>query len=99
MEYQSKKTILIFLDGRTITNIHIRRQDALTAEQIFGQDIGCVKGKTTRSKPSLVKVIPYTIPRELMTKRKHVTITGDIFSVDRTLFYVTHSRTIKFFSI
>jgi hypothetical protein len=44
------KDFLRFIDGNSIPNCPITRQDAINAQAIFGRDIGSIKGKTTRRK-------------------------------------------------
>ena len=52
-----------------IANNPVTIEDIETAEQIFGSDIGSLKGKTTRKKPIPVVDDYIAIPEELYAKQ------------------------------
>jgi hypothetical protein len=68
----------------------------MAAEDIFGPNLGSLKGKTVRRKnahvPSLVADVPYQIIRA----HRDVTLCFDIMFVNRIAFLVTVSRNIRF---
>lgn len=59
------------------------------AEDIFGQDVGSIKGKTVRRPTPHVasKLIP--IPMEMFQIYRDVTIVGNIMQINQIPFFVT----------
>ena len=72
------------------------REDVLSAEKIFGPDVGSLKGKTVRRGTEHVEVAPVPVPAELMSQYHNVTVGADIMFVNKLPFFVTISRNIKF---
>jgi hypothetical protein len=68
----------------------------MIAEDIFGPDVGSLKGKTTRSAPNKVWPGLVSIPASLLSQYCDVTICADIMFVNKIPFLVTISRSIKF---
>jgi hypothetical protein len=77
-------------------NCPITSCDIHAANDIFGPDVGSLKGKTTRSTPSKVRPGIIDIPAEIMSHYRNVTICADIMFVNKIPFLVTISRSIKF---
>eukprot|EP00804_Cyclotella_cryptica_P006122 CCRYP_010732-RA/>CCRYP_010732-RA protein AED:0.20 eAED:0.22 QI:0/0/0/1/1/1/2/0/901 len=69
------------------------------ANSLFGPDLGGVRGKTVRRKPSAVRPEYVRIPRDLYECHKFVTLTADVMFVNGLPFLVTLSRGIKLGSI
>ena len=84
------------VDRNLLPNCPINHGDIIAAEDIFGGDLGCLKGKTVRRPTPHVpsKLIP--IPMEIFTQYRDVTLAGDILQVNRTLFFISVSRHIHF---
>jgi hypothetical protein len=79
-----------------LPNCPVTREDIMTAEKIFGPDVGSLKGKTVRRTTDHVEINQYPIPAELMSQHREVTIAADIMFVNKLPFFVTISRNIKF---
>ena len=95
----SQKNFLNILDRHLIPNCPITRRDAVIAHAIFGPDIGSLKGKTVRH--SSVPIVPILndLPWETMSQYRDVTLTADIFFVNKIMFFVTRSRHIHFSTV
>ena len=75
-----------------IANNPVTTKDIKIAEQIFGQDIGSLKGKTTRTKPVPVVNNYIKIPEELIMKQQNVILCIDGIKVNELLFLTTISK-------
>jgi hypothetical protein len=82
--------------GESMRNCPIVSSDIVRAEDIFGKNLGSLKGKTVRQKgdhvPSLVADVPY----DIIKTHKLVTLCFDIMFVNKIAFLVTVSRNIRF---
>ena len=79
-----------------INNCPVNLEDITIAEDIWGKDIGALKGKTTRKKPIQVKESFIPIPKELISKHKSVVLSADVMFVNKMPFLVSISKNIKF---
>jgi hypothetical protein len=75
-----------------IANNPVNNEDIKLAQQIFGEDIGSLKGKTTRRKPLLVAQDYINIPSELSLKPKDVILCINGIKVNGITFLTTVSR-------
>ena len=71
-------------------------EDIKLAEQIFGPDIGALKGKTTRAKPTPVVNDYIEIPMELITTHQNVVLCMDGMKINNVPFLTTVSRNILY---
>jgi hypothetical protein len=92
----SLKTFLEIVNGKRLRNNPITRDDVLAAEDIFGPDLGSLKGKTVRKASGRVDVRMVPIPAVIMERYKRVTLAGDIMKVNKIPFMVSISSIIKF---
>jgi hypothetical protein len=92
----SLRTFLNIVDNNLLQNCPVTRKDIMAAEDIFGPDIGSLKGKTVRSASVPVDIRIENLPATVMLRYKEVTLCGDIMFVNKTPFLVTISRDIKF---
>jgi hypothetical protein len=92
----STRDFVKIVEGGMLRNCPISRADIVAAEDIFGPNLGSLKGKTVRRKgqhvPSLVADVPYHI----IKTHRDITLCFDIMFVNKIAFLVTVSRKIRF---
>ncbi len=74
-------------------------EDAGVAEKIWGLNIAALKGKTTHSTPKPVKSDIVTIPTGIREIHRIVTLSIDVFFVNKIPFLLTLSRKICFSTV
>ena len=71
-------------------------KDAKVATKIWGPNIAALKGKTTRSTPKHVIADTVKIPVKIQELHKFITISINIFFVNKIIFFITLSQKIFF---
>ncbi len=84
------------LESNSIPNCPIDSQDAINAADIFGRDIGSLKGKTTRRSLDGIRACLSNIPRQIMDQYRNITLCIDLMFVNKIPFFLSISRNIKF---
>ena len=92
----SLKSYLRIIETRQLKNCPIHSEDVLAAEDIFGPDIGSLKGKTVRKGNSIVDTTLVPIPAMILEKYKSLVLAADIMKVNKIPFLISISRAIKF---
>ena len=92
----STRTFIRIVTNNLLPNCPYTRQDIQAAEDIFGPDLGSLKGKTVRRSPRLARPTSVSIPADVMSRYRKVTLAVDIMFVDKIAFLVTLSRNIRF---
>jgi hypothetical protein len=89
-------TNITIVENNLLPNCPVNRTDIIAAEDIFGPNLGLLKGKTTRTTASHVRAEHINIPITIMNRYRNVTIAGDIMFVSQIPFFMSISRHIKF---
>jgi hypothetical protein len=92
----STKEFIRIVSERLLNNCPVTKADIVAAEDIFGPELGCLKGKTTRRKPAMVRQIVEMLPPEIMSRYRNVTLCIDIMYVNKIPMIDSLSRNIKF---
>ena len=79
-----------------IPNCTITRQEILRAEDLFGPNLGKVKGNITRCPTQHVNITRSKIPSEILEKYGKVTLAIDIMAINTIPFMITTPRKIHF---
>ena len=74
----------------------VTKADIMVAEDIFGPEVGGLKGKSTRRNPHAVKQVVEPLEPSIMKHYRHVMLGADVMYVNGIAFLVTVSRHIKF---
>ena len=74
----------------------VSRADILAAEDIFGSNVGSLKGKTPRKSTAHVHGSTDGVPHDIMRIHQRITLTVDIMFVNTIPFLVTMSRNMHF---
>ena len=96
----STKEFLHIVATNLLHNCPVTKQDIMAAEDIFGPDVGSLKGKTTRRRPHKVDpLVSIQLPPSDMERYREVTVCADLMHVNGIPFLVTISRNLKFGTI
>ena len=79
-----------------IKNCPVTVEDVTIAEQIYGMDIGTLKGKTTRHKPVPVTTDLIEVPPEIKEQHADITLCVDVMFVNGFPMFTSIDRTLKF---
>ena len=87
------------LKNNGLLNCPVTLADVEAAEQIFGPDIGCLKGKTMQRNPPIIDSPITPVPASVLKRYQNVTLCIDIMYVNQVAMMVSISRNIKFATI
>ena len=94
--HPTAKQLSYLLNHHLIPNTLYTSQDVRRAEQIYGTDLGNLKGKTTRRNPPTVDQVMQQCPDTITEQYGNVTLSADIMHVNGIPFFVTWSHHIHF---
>ena len=73
--------------------------DAIVANKIWGPDLSSLKGKTTRKIPPTVPTDIVAIPAEIRELHRNVTLSINVFFVNKVPFFLMLSQKIMFSTV
>jgi hypothetical protein len=79
-----------------LPNCPINQEDIMAAEDIFGPEVGCLKGKMARKKAPIVEENRYGIPASILSRYRDITLCVDVMYINGISFLVTVSKHIHF---
>jgi len=79
-----------------IKNCPVTLDDINSAEKIWGKDDAALKGKTVKEKPTPVTRDIVKVPREFMKLHNQVSLSIDIFFVNKIAFFLSLSKVIYY---
>jgi hypothetical protein len=94
--FPSQKDFMWILRSNQTKDCPVMVEDAMTAYKIWGPSVAALKGKTVRKKPEPIKTDIVSILKEIRELHNEVTLTIDIFFVNKIPFFVTLSRVLYF---
>jgi hypothetical protein len=97
--FPSNQDFKKMVEGNQLVNCPITTKDIINAENIFGRNVGCLKGKTTRKKPEAVATDYMSAPEDIFKGNKNMTLSMDIMYVFGLAFFVMISRRLKFITV
>ena len=92
----STRTYKAIVDANLLPNCPVTRRDITAAEDIFGPDVGSLKGKTVRKPVPRARTRLINVPFKLMKLYRDVIVACDIMFVNRIPFFVTTSHHLRF---
>jgi hypothetical protein len=92
MGWPSNEAFELMIKKGKILNTPITVMDYRNALQIYGKDLGCIKGKTTRTRPQFVHI---DVTNELIKNQK-IVLSVDLMKFTGIIFFMTVARDIKF---
>jgi hypothetical protein len=96
----STRDYIRIVDNGLLPNCPIHLDDIIAAENIFGAEVGCLKGKTTRrTGPKVNDEKQESLPATMLSQYREVTLSADIMHVNKIPFLVTVSKHIKFITV
>ena len=94
--HPTTKQLSHLLDHHLIPNSPFTSHDVRRAEQIYGPDLGNLKGKTTQRNPPTMEQIMQQCPDTIIEQYGNVMLSADVMHVNGIPFFVTRSHHIHF---
>ena len=87
------------LRSNQVQECPVTTEDATVADKIWGKSIPSLKGKTTRKTPEHVPSDVVAVPTEIRELHRNVTMSIDVFFVNKIPFFITLSQNICFTTV
>jgi hypothetical protein len=87
------------LRSNQIKDSPVTVEDAMVAYKIWGPSVAALKGKAVRKRPEPIKTDIVSILKEIRELHKAVTLTINIFFVNKIPFFLTMSRVLYFTTV
>ena len=94
--HPTAKQLSYLLDHHLIPNSPFTSHDVRRAEQIYGPDLGNLKGKTTRRNPPTVDQIMQQCLNTIIEQYGKIMLSADVMHINGIPFFITRSRHIHF---
>ena len=88
--------VKIVEDKVQMLNFLLNRDDVRGTEEIWGVNLGCLKGNTPRQKTPHTRGGIFLIPITILERYKEITLSGDIMFINGIRFISTISGHVKF---
>jgi Reverse transcriptase (RNA-dependent DNA polymerase)/Zinc knuckle len=92
----STRDFINIVNKNLLPNCPITAVDIMAAEEVYGPDLGSLKGKTVRHKVDHVEATVTKVPCSIFARYKDVTVCADLMKVNGIPFLVSISRGIHF---
>jgi len=92
----STEDFIRYVEGNMIPNCNITRDNIIQAEDIFGPNLGSLKGKMTRRPTQHVNTSWTSVPQKAIQQYGEVTLAIDVIAINKIPFLITTSRNIHF---
>jgi hypothetical protein len=94
--HPSTQDLKNIIKSNLIINCPVTVADIDCAEKIYGPSVPILKGKTTRQTPLTIASDYVAVPPQILSANKYVTLSGDLFFVNKAPFFATISHHLKF---
>jgi len=91
--YPSTTEFIKIIERGDIKECPVNKADMNVTEDIFGPDVGSLKGKTVRRKIGYVKdASPFVLPPNIINNYKQISLCADSMFINKITFLMTISR-------
>lgn len=91
----STRDYIKIVEGGMLNKCPVTRVDIMAAEDIFGPNLGSLKGKTVRRKGGHVQSLVADVPYSIIKRYQDITLCFDIMFGNKVAFLVTVSRNVR----
>jgi hypothetical protein len=97
--YPSQQDFKAMVAGGMILNCPVTIRDVEVSHKVYGKSVAALKGKTVRRSPEPVVTDLIEVPKEILEANRSVSLSGDVFFVNKIPFFATISRGLKFTTV